>query len=120
MESLPCRAHVQPLSHVQLFEIPWTAILSTPLPIGFSRQEYWSGLPFPHPGDLPHPGTESTSSALAGGFFTSESHGKPLVVAFKIFSTGESEGGMVVLIYVLCEPPNYVEAIDDFISNPDV
>ncbi|XP_061238441.1 dynein regulatory complex protein 8 isoform X2 [Bos javanicus] len=43
-----------------------------PLSKGFSRQEYWSGLPFPSPGDLPSPGTESTSPALAGGFFTTE------------------------------------------------
>ena len=46
-------------------------------PWGFSRQEYWSGLPFPSPGDLPNPGIESQSPARAGGFFTSESLGKP-------------------------------------------
>ena len=102
-------------SHVQWFAIPWTMTLGTPLPMGFSRQEYWSGLSFPPPGDLPDPGIKSTSSALAGGFFTSESCGKPLVVVFKFFSTGESGRGMVVLLYVLCEPSNYVEAIDDFI-----
>ena len=45
--------------------------------MGFPRQEYWSGLPFPPPGDLPHPGTESTSPALAGRFFTTEPPGKP-------------------------------------------
>ena len=44
---------------------------------GFSRQEYWSGLPFPSPGDLPHPGIEPVSPALAGIFFTSEPTGKP-------------------------------------------
>ena len=38
--------------------------------MGFSRQEYWSGLPFPPPGDLPHPGIERVSPALTGGFFT--------------------------------------------------
>ena len=42
-----------------------------PLSMGFSRREYWSGLPFPSPGDLPHPGIEPASPALAGGFFTS-------------------------------------------------
>ena len=42
----------------------------------FPRQEYWSGLPFPLPGDLPHPGTEHASAALVGGFFTSEPPGK--------------------------------------------
>ena len=41
--------------------------------MGFSRQEYWSGLPFPSPGDLPDPGIEPVSPGLAGGFFTTES-----------------------------------------------
>ena len=41
-----------------------------PLSMEFSRQEYWSGVPFPFPGDLPDPGIEATSPALAGGFFT--------------------------------------------------
>ena len=44
--------------------------------MGFSRQEYWSGLPFTSPGDLPDPGTEPTSPALGGGFFTAELLGK--------------------------------------------
>ena len=47
-----------------------------PLSIGFSRQEYWSGLPFPSP-DLPNPGIEPRSPALAGGFFTTEPPGNP-------------------------------------------
>ena len=47
----------------------------------FSRQEYWSGLPFPSPGDLPNPGTEYVSPALAGRFFTAESPGKVKVKA---------------------------------------
>ena len=46
--------------------------------MGFSRQEYWSGLPFPSPEDLPNPGIESTSPALADGFFTTEPPGKPI------------------------------------------
>ena len=45
--------------------------------MGFPRQEYWSGLPFPSLGDLPDPGIEPTSPALAGGFFTTERPGKP-------------------------------------------
>ena len=44
------------LSHVRLFETPWTVAYETPPPMGFSRQEYWSGLPLPSPGDLPNPG----------------------------------------------------------------
>ena len=60
---------------------PWTVACQAPLSMGFLRQEYWSGLPFPFPGDLPHPGVEPvslTSPALVGGFFTTELSGKPL------------------------------------------
>ena len=46
--------------------------------MGFSRQEYWGGLPFPSPGDLPHPGLELTPPALADGFFSTEPAGSPL------------------------------------------
>ena len=49
---------------------PWTVACQAPLSMGFPRQEYWSGLSFPSPGDLPDPGMESVSPALAGGFFT--------------------------------------------------
>ena len=64
------------LSHfrsVQLFETLWTVVRQSPLSMGFSRQEYWSGLPCPPPGDLPNPRIKPTSlmsPALAGGFFT--------------------------------------------------
>ena len=51
----------------------------TPLSMEFLRQEYWSGLPFPFPGDLPDLGMEPASPALAGGFFTAEPQGKPPV-----------------------------------------
>ena len=54
----------------------------TPLPMGFPRQKYWSGLPSPPPGDLPDPGIKPASSvspALAGGFFTNEPPGKPYI-----------------------------------------
>ena len=50
------------LSHVQQFVSPWTVIRQAPLSMGFSRQEYWSGLPFSPKGDLPHPGIELASS----------------------------------------------------------
>ena len=52
------------LSHVWLFATPWTVAYQGPLSMGFSRQEYWSGLPFPSPGDLPSPGIEPRSPAL--------------------------------------------------------
>ena len=58
---------------------PWTAAHQVPLSMRFSRQEYWRGLPFPPPEDLPDPGIEATSTVspvLAGEFFTTESPGK--------------------------------------------
>ena len=58
------------LSHVQLFVTPWTVAHQACLSMEFSRQEYWSGLPCPPLEDLPDPGTELASPALAGGFFT--------------------------------------------------
>ena len=71
-----CCAHS--LSRVWLCAIPWTVARQAPLSLEFSRQEYWSGLPFPSPGDLPHGGTELASPTLAGRFFTNERPGKPL------------------------------------------
>ena len=59
------------------FATPWTVACQAPLSMGFSRQEYWSGLPFPSPGALPDPGTEPEFPALAGRFFTTEPPGKP-------------------------------------------
>ena len=53
---LYCCEVVKSLSCVWLFETPWTVVYQAPLFVGFSRQEYWSGLPFPSPGDLPNPG----------------------------------------------------------------
>ena len=55
---------VKSLSRVRLFATPWTVAHQAPLSMRFSRQEYWSGLPFPSPGDLPDPGTEPGSPAL--------------------------------------------------------
>ena len=59
-----------------LFETPWTIARQAPLSIAFPRQEYWSGLPFLSPGDLPNPEMELASPALAGRFFTTEPPGK--------------------------------------------
>ena len=56
---------------------PWTVAHQVLLFMGFSRQEYWSGLPLPSPGGLPDPGIEPASPALAGGFFTAEPPGNP-------------------------------------------
>ena len=67
-------------SHVQLFATPWAVARQAPLSMEFSREEYWSDLPFPTPGDLSDPRTEPValaSPALAGRFFTTVSPGKP-------------------------------------------
>ena len=69
-----------PVAQLCLFRASWTLAHQAPLPMGLPRQQYWSGLPFPSPGDLPHPGIspESPASlALAGGLFTSGPPGKP-------------------------------------------
>ena len=63
------------------FETLWTAALLAPQSMEFPRQEYWNGLPFPPPGDLPDPRIEPTlpvSSTLAGGFFTTRAAGEAL------------------------------------------
>ena len=65
-----CVPVCESLSRVQLYVTPWTVAHQAPLVHGFSRQEYWSGLPFPSPEYLPNPGIEPRSPALAGRFFT--------------------------------------------------
>ena len=65
------------LSRVRLFATPWTVAHQTPPSRGFCRQEYWSGLPCPSPGDLPDPGIEPRSLALQADALTSEPPGKP-------------------------------------------
>ena len=63
------------LSHVQLFATPWTVAHQAPLSMEFSRQEYWGGLPFPSPGDLPNPGIEPGSPTLRADALPSEPPG---------------------------------------------
>ena len=82
---------------VWLFVIPWTVAHQAPLSVGFSRQEYWGGVPFPPPGDPPHLRTEPTSltsPALAGGFLTTSitwealldhSHLQMLLMSLEVF-----------------------------------
>ena len=68
--------HACMLSHfsrIRLFLTPWTIACQVPLSMGSSKQEYWNGLPFLPPGDLPNPGIKSASPALVGGFFTTSS-----------------------------------------------
>ena len=62
-----------------IFVTPVTVAHQAPLSMEISRQEYWSGLPFPSPGDLPGPGIEPASPVLAGRFFTTEPPWKPVL-----------------------------------------
>ena len=67
----------------------WAVARQAPLSMGFSRQEYWSGLPFPSPGNLPNPGVKPISPASAGKFFTTESPGKSKVPLYLFFKTSK-------------------------------
>ena len=74
----------QSLRHIQLFVTPWIVAHQAPLSMEFSRQEYWTGLPFPTPGGLQtqgwHHANLLTSPVLAGKFFTTMPPGKPSVI----------------------------------------
>ena len=70
------KVKVKSLSRVWLFATPWTVAYQAPLSMGFSRQEHWSGLPFPSPGDLPDPGIKLGSPAFQIDALTSEPPGK--------------------------------------------
>ena len=79
-------------SGIQLFVTPWTVSFQAPLSMGFSRQEYWSRLPCPPPGDLPDPGIEPMSlmsPALAGGFFTTSATWEATVNESEVYVTVE-------------------------------
>ena len=69
---------VKSLSRVRLFATPWTVAYKAPLSMEFSRQEYWSGSPFPSPGDLPKPGIDPGSPVLEADALPSEPPGKSL------------------------------------------
>ena len=74
---------VQSLSRVRLFVTPWTAARQVPLSMGFFRQEYWSGLPFPSPEDLPNPGIELGSPAFKADCLPCELQGSPNLTFMK-------------------------------------
>ena len=75
--SILVKVKVKSLSHVRLFATPWVVTYQAPWSMGLSWQEYWSGSPFPPPGDLPDPGIKHMSPTSAGRFFTTEPPGKP-------------------------------------------
>ena len=77
LPSEPSGKEGESLSHVQLFVTPRTVVYQALPSMGFSRQKYWSGLPFPSPGDLPDPGIKPRSPAFPADALTSEPSGKP-------------------------------------------
>ena len=103
-----CVCVSESLSHVQLFATPWTVAHRAPLSMKFSRQEYWSGLPYPPPGDLPDPGTKPRSPALQADSLPSKTSGKPMLTACnplfeKCITTSSSS-----LSFVTTEHSNHV------------
>ena len=78
------KVKVSSLSRVWLFGTPWTVARQAPLSMEFSRQEYWSGLSFPPPGDLPDPGIELRSLAIQVDSWPSEPPGKPIVTGCQL------------------------------------
>ena len=91
-------SEVNSVSRVRLFATPWTVAGQAPLSMGFSRQEYWSGLPFPSPGDLPNPGTEPWSPAWQADALSSEPPGNSSSTSFKIF---------YIQLFQHCFPKNF-------------
>ena len=79
-DSFKCACVLSCFSHVQLFVTLWTVALQAPLSLGCSRQEYWSGLSFSSPGDLPDPEMEPGSPALQADPLPSEPPGKPPII----------------------------------------
>ena len=103
---------VSPFSHVRLFVTPWIIACQIFLSIGFSQQEYWSGLPCPPPGDLPNPGIEPTSPALQVASLPAEPQGKPGCYTFlkillkknknKQVKVMAASNSLLVSMYALC------------------
>ena len=113
-ETMGCCA--QSLSHVRFFATLWTVICQALLSMGFSRQEYWSGLPCPPPGDLPNPGIELRSPSLQADSLASEPPGKPIF----ILSTSISSSVKCVCKSVKQHLPHlvvgYITCINDKLS----
>ena len=93
-----CCVVLSRFSHVQLFATVWSIAFEAPPSIGFSRQEYWSGLPFPSPGDIPNPGIEPGSPALAGRFFTTNATWEVTATLSLVFT-------LYMFLSCYCSPP---------------
>ena len=100
--SYKVKVKVKSLSHVQLFATPWTVAYQAPRSMGFSRQEYWSGLPFPSPGDLPNPGIEPGSPALQTDALPSEPKCSYILYQLLLFSCSVVSA---LCNFMGCSPP---------------
>ena len=99
-------------SRVRLFATPWTVACQAPLSMGFSRQECWSELPFPPPGDLPNPGLEPvsfTSPALAGRFLTTSTSNLDLDVKGLLHTESHTESQLWAFSISIPIPYQYLE-----------
>ena len=92
---------VKLLSRVQLFATPWTVACQAPPSMGFSRQECWSGLPFPSPGDLPDPGLEPGSPTLQADVLLSEQPGKHVSFQIIVFVLSDVYLGVELLGHMI-------------------
>ena len=94
------KVKVKSLSRVRLFGTLWTVAYQASPSMGFSRQEYWSGLPFPSPEDLPDPGIEPGSPALEADALTPETPGKPQNLALRcaVFYWGRGWGAVFLTV----------------------
>ena len=117
--------HAQLLSHVQLFATLWTAAHQAPLSMGFSRQEYWSGLQFSPPGYLPNSEIEPTplaSPALTDKFFTTEPRGKPLyfLLCTKRKNVLKGKNHLLIITFTLCMTYNMTQSVSNDCLNVSV
>ena len=102
------KVRVKSFSCVLLFATPWTVAYQVPLSVGFSRQKYWSRLPFPSPGDPPNPGIELGSLALQADALWSEPPGKSLIK--KVCNT-------VLICTGFRNPLNLIHSFSDFLHH---
>ena len=104
------------VANLCLPETPWTVAHHAPLSMGFPRQEYWNGLPFPSPGDLPDPGIEPRSPALQADSLPSEPRGKPIIYLGSWLKLGVSDSKTFLFLcafYCLLENLGHYAVLKD-------
>ena len=99
------------------FETPLTIAHQAPLSMGFSKPEYWSGLPFPSPGDLANPGIEPGSPALEADFLPSESLGKPLTLTIVLVKV-ENKNWKELSLNIISQSPYFNSNMNQVINHP--